>query len=559
MKKGRGKIMKKMLWMVLGSIVILFCQGSDALASEAAYGETMDTPTNIQLDKKYRGSITETHTGEFYKFTLKQSGALHISAKSTDMGNVSYALYRMSGEGLWSAVTNRNSTTGWNSLDENLVLASGQYLFSVMQANGCTGTYEFQMSNDAAGESFPEVDGGSNNSIETASKISLGKAYRGQIAINDERDFYSFTLKAQSELTIDVSEAQGYYTYNIFDGNGNMVWEKHLGANNCHEVIHLTKGKYYFQISRRFDRNGAYKMLLTARKDKETFEEEQGGSNNSLSSANKIQLGKEYAFQLAENDDRDFFQFKLKETTKIIINGSSRVPGWELYNGSGTKVWDLGPWAYPFSEQLELQAGTYYLGIIRSYGASGEYTFSIQPYQPHSAQIAEIKGISSGVKLTWNQVEGATGYKIYRAAGSGSYKLLKVISKGTTTKYADKTMKKGVVYKYKLKTAEGRYLSVYSTVKKGIFLKKPAAPTVKKSGASAILVKVKKDKSAAGYQIQYSTNKKFSKSSKQTSKNASCKIPVGGKGKYYVRVRSYKKIGGTVFYSSWSGAKSVRR
>lgn len=76
-----------------------------------------------------------------------------------------------------------------------------------------------------------------------------------------------------------------------------------------------------------------------------------------------------------------------------------------------------------------------------------------------------------------------------------------------------------------------------------------------------VTVKWKKDKTATGYQIQYSLKKNF-KSSKSVSKKANtvgAKIKKLKKGKkYYIRIRSYKLIGKKKNYSNWSNVKTVK-
>lgn len=66
-----------------------------------------------------------------------------------------------------------------------------------------------------------------------------------------------------------------------------------------------------------------------------------------------------------------------------------------------------------------------------------------------------------------------------------------------------------------------------------------------------------------GYQIQYSTNKNFKKGNKtvtvknnKTTKKTVKKLK--SKKPYYVRIRTYKTIGKTKYYSSWSKAKTVK-
>lgn len=74
-------------------------------------------------------------------------------------------------------------------------------------------------------------------------------------------------------------------------------------------------------------------------------------------------------------------------------------------------------------------------------------------------------------------------------------------------------------------------------------------------------VKWKKNAVGTGYQIQFSTSSKFEKPKSVTiAKNSTLTKTIGSlaKGKkYYVRIRTYKTVGKTKFYSGWSAAKTV--
>lgn len=92
--------------------------------------------------------------------------------------------------------------------------------------------------------------------------------------------------------------------------------------------------------------------------------------------------------------------------------------------------------------------------------------------------------------------------------------------------------------------------------------KKAVIAKVKPLGIGSVKVTWKKDSQASGYQIQYARNAKFTQSKKNVNmtKNStvSKKISklVRGK-KYYVRVRSYKKIDGKKCYGAWSKTVKV--
>ena len=93
----------------------------------------------------------------------------------------------------------------------------------------------------------------------------------------------------------------------------------------------------------------------------------------------------------------------------------------------------------------------------------------------------------------------------------------------------------------------------------------PAATTLKsvKGGKKSFTAKwTKKTVQTTGYQIQYSTNSKFKSAKTKTVtsyKKSSLKVKkLKSKKKYYVRIRTYKTVKGTKFYSGWSKAKRVK-
>ena len=99
------------------------------------------------------------------------------------------------------------------------------------------------------------------------------------------------------------------------------------------------------------------------------------------------------------------------------------------------------------------------------------------------------------------------------------------------------------------------------TVKK-VTVKQPKIRKVKRSKKRQITVYWKKDKSVSGYQIQIADNKKMSKGKKTISvskKKTSYTVKkLKSRKTYYVRIRSYKKVKGKIYYSNWSKIKAVK-
>lgn len=110
-------------------------------------------------------------------------------------------------------------------------------------------------------------------------------------------------------------------------------------------------------------------------------------------------------------------------------------------------------------------------------------------------------------------------------------------------------------------TGTGNYSG---TIKKTITIN-PKGTSISKLTKKVGGFKVKWKKQATqttGYQIQYSTSKKFKSAKTKTitkTKTTSTTITKLKKKKtYYVRIRTYKKVGGKKYYSGWSKVKKVK-
>ena len=95
-----------------------------------------------------------------------------------------------------------------------------------------------------------------------------------------------------------------------------------------------------------------------------------------------------------------------------------------------------------------------------------------------------------------------------------------------------------------------------------VTVKKTTLKSAKNAKGKKIVVKWKKNTAGNGYQIQYSTSKKFAKGNKTKtiSKNKTTSYTIKKlkkKKTYYVRIRTYKKVSGKTYYSGWSSVKKA--
>ena len=150
----------------------------------------------------------------------------------------------------------------------------------------------------------------------------------------------------------------------------------------------------------------------------------------------------------------------------------------------------------------------------------------------------------------------------------------KVQKPSVVVKYGSKKLKNGTDYKLSYKnnknigtatitlTGKGNYQGT-RRLTFGILPKKAVLTEVCSKKAKTAQVKWRKDSSASGYVIYYSTDPKFKKGVKKLtiSKNKTTSTilkNLKAKKTYYVKAASYKKTGGKTYTGSYSATKKVR-
>ena len=138
----------------------------------------------------------------------------------------------------------------------------------------------------------------------------------------------------------------------------------------------------------------------------------------------------------------------------------------------------------------------------------------------------------------------------------------------TLTKDTDYTVSyatgRKVVGKYAVKvTLKGNYTGDPKTVYFTIKPKGTAISTLTAASKAFTAKWTKQATQTTGYQIQYSTSKTFASGNTTVTvaKNSTVSKKITGllaSKTYYVRIRTYKTVGSTKYYSAWSAAKSVK-
>ena len=260
--------MKKVLSAALALLLAFSC----LFITASAAGDSASSATSISLNTTYSSSITSSSTVDFFKFTISSSGRINLTLSA----NIEYAYFYIYAANdlnnpVWkTGGTEWNSTTELIVLDENIDLVSGTYYLCVKQGLSYTGNYSFKLKFTSANESFKETQSDKNNSTSNADSIKTGTKYYGQIAANDEKDFYKFSISSSGDVTIDVSASIQYSYYYLYDASATQIWSSGGKEwNYSTELLSLSKkitlsaGTYYFCVKQGNTHTGNYNFKIT--------------------------------------------------------------------------------------------------------------------------------------------------------------------------------------------------------------------------------------------------------------------------------------------------------
>ena len=213
--------------------------------------------------------------------------------------------------------------------------------------------------------------------------------------------------------------------------------------------------------------------------------------------------------------------------------------------------------------------GTATITISLRNNTSVKYTQTITVKASKPTSITGLKAQNqktTTLEITWNlQPNSANRYEVFMYNSNSK----KFESMGTITSNVGKVygLISGTTFKFKVRainTIDGvTYYGPLSGELKTTTATDKTKITKTKGAKKKITVNWKKISKATGYQIQVATDKKFTKNKKSVtiSKNKTISTTIKklkGKKKYYIRVRTYRKVAGKKVYSSWSSVKNVK-
>lgn len=224
---------------------------------------------------------------------------------------------------------------------------------------------------------------------------------------------------------------------------------------------------------------------------------------------------------------------------------------------------------YAYEEDEMIAPGMYKINVtfMGEYEGETALTFSIGAGKTSSITTTATK--DGKMKLTWAEVEGATGYRVYVYKTVDGKTRKRVASvEGTSyylaKDYNGKALKMGVDYKIAIvaytKDAEGNVVHAAAGVAK-TFTQTPGKPVVKATSTKGKVTLTWSDVAGeTGYTVFYSTSKNGTYTKLTGTKADIVKFTkslTSGKT-YYFKVRAYTKVDGETFRGLDSAVVSVK-
>lgn len=605
-------------------LILRMCIAIGIMLSVTQHIEAADDEFNIvEIGKEYSINSLTGKWGTYrgYRYTLQteipEDGRIRVW-----INDFTYDIYHedlmMPSEGSveWDDIESWETRDWIKSLESMnsgwITVNKGKYYLKLDAEGKSNSEANIHIEFESTADYFGEKE--DNDTLDEATEMILGERYEGNYSKEDDEDYYKFVLDSPGLIEIsseDVREDE-LMSYRIFEEDDNLnvneIYRNYDVLESEYDVadrLRLPAGIYYFYVDHdRFSPEYIIKVKYTD-ESSEKFEQEY---NNISKRANEILPREKYTGNLNTIDDIDYYKFYVPR--KSYVRVCSWIPRQigdklltiTLYDENLNKITSVttNENAYKESKAALVEKGYYYIRVRDCdewvYDDSPDALDNLFDYSicanvkcyKHVFEKKILKRATTkrdGLRDCTCKVCGHEEEQTIRRIGEiklsstsytydGKIKSPSVYirdSKGNTIDSNNYIINKPIgrqnvgQYIYKV-TFKNEYLGTKSL----IFKINPKGTSVLEltKAKKAFTVKWKKQSEKmklsriTGYQIQYSTSKKFispktvtvsgySTTSKKITKLSAEKI-------YYVRIRTYKNVNGTRYYSAWSGYKSVK-
>lgn len=428
---------------------------------------------------------------------------------SESKGAASYRIYRKTAGGSWTTLTAVTDGTTFCYTDTSIQNNSGTtyyytvraYMGSIRSTYDSTKSITFllqpapSLSNTAAGikVSWSKINGADGYYVyrKTASTgwkrlASLSNSAAGYLdtTVQDSSGTtYYYTVRAHSGSALSAYAtdcrilrlAQPEVTLSMGSDGVNVSWDKVEGAAS-YRIYRKTIGSGWTSLaavtagtSLRYtdtsvqNSSGTYYYTVRACS---------GAAQSSYDGTKSIQVLRQPCPKLSN------------AATGVNVSWSKvdGAGGYYVYRKTASTGWkkleSLSDSAVSYLDTtIQNDSGTTYYYTVRAHNGSALSSYTTTCSILYLAQPeVTLSMASEGVSVSWNEVEGATGYRIYRKTAGSSWTSLAAITDGTTLRYTDTSIRNasGTIYFYTVRAYRGAVQSTYDGSKTIKFLSQPS-------------------------------------------------------------------------------------
>ena len=555
---------------------------------ESEYNDNSTSANTISANKTYTGSLHTDDDTDWFKVTSKDYFTVTLS-QNIILENVNSV-----DEG-WCVTIYDSSKTELSSFSTTTSNTSIKYplsgtIYVKITANSTAFDYEpknvyYDLIVNTSTDSKWENE--YNNSSTKANTITQSTTYHGNLHVKGDVDYFkvkSTTSAIAVKFTVSLDEVEPEMVQNGWkitvyaQDSAKSLASYTVNAIGSFNSIALpyAKGKYYYvkveAQSTSFDNapvNVPYHIAIVDASEGKTWEVENG--KTSVSSATSLAESKTIYGNLYQSGDMDYYKCSILSAGSIKVN-FKRDNADNDGDGYAIKVIDAGgkTIASKTVEQktsgtlsgVSVSKGTYYIVVNKAgYTAPGadiNYNISYALTLKKPA-IKSVSPTTNTFKVAWAKRSDVNGYQVQYATNKNFTGAKTLTAKSSSTGVTIKSTSAKSVYYVRMRVvvkdgSTNRY-SAWSSTK--VAINTPKVSKVTAPNKNSLKVTWIKNSGATGYQIQYSTNKKFNAAKKVTAKSSATSAIIkntSAKTTYYVRIRT---VSGST-YSPWSSAYTIK-
>ncbi|UPO90512.1 pre-peptidase C-terminal domain-containing protein [Niallia sp. Man26] len=282
---------------------------------EKEWNDSFRAANQINLNQVYKGTLQNGSDEDYFKFTLTSPGNVKLNGSNIDRYK-RMGIYDANGNN-FAEFTTKDGYEGNSSVQVGLPI--GTYYVRISDYPGSDIAYAFSV--EYTKSDFYEKEW--NDSFVTANNIALNQTYKGILQNGSDEDYFKFSLPASSSVNIELSNADRYKTFYVYNQAGSEVANLRTvdnGSGNSVLKLNLTNGNYFIRVANYPGSYISYQFNVKATFITSTPASDQVAVTNNTGKSDVVSVGKLKTGDIVKIYDKSG---KLLGTSKAVASGST--------------------------------------------------------------------------------------------------------------------------------------------------------------------------------------------------------------------------------------------